>query len=707
MYNFSTYITEAKTAAETTANRTHLEPPGFRAFDGHEHVGKADFHLREFHNYLLGKKSKVRVTTKYDGTPALHVGMDEDGKHIFAFKGMFNKNPKIFKTEEDVDKEYPTDHPLNHIMKQAMRHLPATMPKKMKPGQWFKGDVISVAGSDRSPKRENGFISTHPNVMKYKFPEDSQEGKELADSQIGIVWHTKFDKNGKASSITPKDRAEYSRSKEVFSLDPEVKANPNNYTPEEQNAFLNDMENARQVYGRIKPDTYDRLAGHNETLRTYLNGTFRSGEQPSFDGYMQHLTNKQKKDVDSVKTQAAKEKKMQAHAAFMQQAHENKKDVANLIELHGHLDRAKQRLVDVADKNSISANELPSGEATSGEGYVTDDGKGDAMKHVHDKVRHALLTGAGFIGKAKAEAKQPINSSYNLMGRLIETLTEAKSRAIVAHFGKWRIPHAGYDVVTDKVKSLAQQHGADHEIALSGASNPLSFDQKVKHARKMFPGTNITSDRHTTFLQHLSDLHRRGYREVHYVVGSDRVKEFKDAIERYNGKPDKKGNVLFNFDKVHIHQAGDEREEGASGVTGSSSTMQEKHAANNDFKSFAANSPRNAKPADVRSLFNDVRKNTKLNETTTAAVGGLGFNSGNPAATNDELARYADTNALASDQSSQSLSKELSNSQNKLSKIIGFKEYQPKMSREKALTYWDYDENGNPLLIDAIKRRAK
>jgi hypothetical protein len=62
---------------------------------------------------------------------------------------------------------------------------------------------------------------------------------------------------------------------------------------------------------------------------------------------------------------------------------------------------------------------------------------------------------------------------------------------------------------------------------------------------------------------------------------------------------------------------------------------------------------------------------------------------------------------MASDQTGQSLSKELSNSQNKLSKIIGFKEYQPKMSREKALTYWDYDENGNPLLIDALKRRAK
>lgn len=114
-------------------------------------------------------------------------------------------------------------------------------------------------------------------------------------------------------------------------------------------------------------------------------------------------------------------------------------------------------------------------------------------------------------------------------------------------------------------------------------------------------------------------------------------------------------------------------------------------------------------PEEAQSLMQLIkdRSSKKLNETTTSAVGGLGYNSGNPAAAVSELQRYADTNAAVSDQISQSLSKELSNSQNKLSKMIGFKEYQPRMSREKSLTYWDYDENGNPLLIDAIKRRVK
>ena len=130
-------------------------------------------------------------------------------------------------------------------------------------------------------------------------------------------------------------------------------------------------------------------------------------------------------------------------------------------------------------------------------------------------------------------------------------------------------------------------------------------------------------------------------------------------------------------------------------------------AAKNDMKSFSNMAPTGMKPAHVKDMFNDTRNGMKLHETTTAAVGGLGYNAGNPATDETELTKYTETNAKNSEQISQTVSKQLSDSQNKLSKIIGFKEYQPKNTRDAGLTYWDYDENGNPLLIDAIKKRAK
>ena len=105
-------------------------------------------------------------------------------------------------------------------------------------------------------------------------------------------------------------------------------------------------------------------------------------------------------------------------------------------------------------------------------------------------------------------------------------------------------------------------------------------------------------------------------------------------------------------------------------------------------------------PEDAQGLMQLIKARTKkksLKETTTSSIGGLGFNTGNPAADENEVVKYAATNVKNSDQISQALSKQLSDSQNKLSKVIGFKQFQPKISRDSSLEYWDYDENGDPL----------
>jgi hypothetical protein len=197
------------------------------------------------------------------------------------------------------------------------------------------------------------------------------------------------------------------------------------------------------------------------------------------------------------------------------------------------------------------------------------------------------------------------------MFSFLRFLKEEETKAVVAHYGKWRIPHVGYSVVTDNMHEVAKKHNATQEVALSGASNPLTHEQKVKHAKTMFPNTPISSEHHTNFLDHAAALHKKGYTELHMVVGSDRKKEFEDKLNKYNGKPDKSGKVLFNFKKIHVHTAGEERSEGATGAAGSSSTQQEKHARAGDYKSFAANAPKGAKPEHVKALYNDVQKGLK------------------------------------------------------------------------------------------------
>ena len=41
------------------------------------------------------------------------------------------------------------------------------------------------------------------------------------------------------------------------------------------------------------------------------------------------------------------------------------------------------------------------------------------------------------------------------------------------------------------------------------------------------------------------------------VAGSDRVAEFTKLLTTYNGQPDKKGNILYDFDSVKVVSAGE------------------------------------------------------------------------------------------------------------------------------------------------------
>lgn len=69
-------------------------------------------------------------------------------------------------------------------------------------------------------------------------------------------------------------------------------------------------------------------------------------------------------------------------------------------------------------------------------------------------------------------------------------------------------------------------------------------------------------------------------------------------------------------------------------------------------------------------------------ETSSGSVSGLGFNTGNPAATEDELQKYVSTNQLAKDKENGFLSKYLQDNQSKIAKKIGFKAFDPKTYKD-------------------------
>lgn len=197
-----------------------------------------------------------------------------------------------------------------------------------------------------------------------------------------------------------------------------------------------------------------------------------------------------------------------------------------------------------------------------------------------------------------------------------EYLLEEKSKEVVFTFGRFNPPTVGHEKLIEKVASVAK--GNNYRIYASQSSdpkkNPLTYEQKVKFMRKMFPkhGRNIILSKNVkTAINALVELYDQGFTKVTMVVGSDRVEEFKKLLNTYNGVEGRHG--LYNFEGgVNIVSAG-ERDPDAEGVTGMSASKMRAAASANDFALFAKGLPNGFKEA--KELFNAVRLGMGLSET--------------------------------------------------------------------------------------------
>ena len=200
--------------------------------------------------------------------------------------------------------------------------------------------------------------------------------------------------------------------------------------------------------------------------------------------------------------------------------------------------------------------------------------------------------------------------------RFKDFLIEQNENHAVLAFGRMNPPTTGHEVLVKKVKDVAKEVGGSHHVVLShsqdAAKNPLSAEQKVKHAKRFFPGTNISvSDRESpSFLTQAAKLHKQGVTHLHMVAGSDRVPEYQNLLKKYNGTHK---DALFNFKKITVHSAG-ERDPDAEGTAGMSASKMRGHASAGNFREFRKGIPGHVKPEHAKELYNDVRNNMKLKE---------------------------------------------------------------------------------------------
>ena len=201
----------------------------------------------------------------------------------------------------------------------------------------------------------------------------------------------------------------------------------------------------------------------------------------------------------------------------------------------------------------------------------------------------------------------------------MRTFKEARGDTAVFTFGRFNPPTTGHEKL---IEALAREQGKNPGSRMyvfpshsqNAKKDPLPHAKKVAYMKKMFPRykKNIIVSRARNIFEVATELHNKGHKAVVMVVGSDRVDEFDNLLNKYNGEEGRHG--FYGFDNIEVVSAG-ERDPDAEGVTGMSASKMRAAASQNDYDSFKEGLPKGF--TDGEKLFKDVRKNMGIREGNT------------------------------------------------------------------------------------------
>jgi hypothetical protein len=389
--NFTEFLTEGKEGKNVHLEHIEDEVLNF----GVSGARSAINFLQSLRNMLAGNaESKVNVTTKWDGAPAIFAGINpENGKFFVGTKGVFNVNPKLNYTEEDIDNNHPTEG-LNQKLKVALRYLPKLGIKGVLQGDMMftKGDIKKqVIGGE-------SYITFQPNTIVYAVPTDTKLARSMLDAQVGVVFHTSYTgkkmQDMKASFNV--DIGGLTNTKDVWFRDASFvdTSGSATFTEEETKQLTTILSIAGRTFQSISSMTLNRIAS-NDVIKTYIktfnNAKVRQGAK--IKNTNQHTLElirwveaKLNKDIADVKKEETKRKRIAAKTELMRFFRQNAAQLRSIFDLQNLLVDAKLMIVRKLETVKSIGTFVKTDDGfriTAPEGFVAVDRlKGNAVKLV-------------------------------------------------------------------------------------------------------------------------------------------------------------------------------------------------------------------------------------------------------------------------------------------------------------------------------------
>ena len=381
---FTNFITEQK-----NTHMTHIEDKVL--YGGVKGTREAINALREIRDMLAGKSSS-KISTKWDGAPAIFCGEDpRDGEFFVAKKGIFAKNPKVYKTNADIDADTSGD--LADKLKLALKYL-----KPLNIKQVIQGDFLFTKQDLNREKIEGKqYVTFHPNTIVYAVP--MSQSKSIMNSKIGIVWHTTYTgssfENMKASFGVKNPPM----SKDVWGQDAMLtNASQATMNEKETAEVTQHLSTAGFLFNKVAGSTLRELEKNQklaQTIEQFNNTYVRKGQMHGdskvhTEKLIKFIQNKYQQRIDKRKTDKGKgrqQDKLDAILKFF--SPQNKQSLIQMFELQKQLVFAKLKLINRL--NSISNIDAfvktRNGYKTTGaEGYVAIDKIGKGAVKLVDRL---------------------------------------------------------------------------------------------------------------------------------------------------------------------------------------------------------------------------------------------------------------------------------------------------------------------------------
>ena len=319
------------------------------------------------------------VTIKWDGSPAIIFGRNENGEFVltdksgFSAKGYDGKATsakdlyKMFMARPGAQRDPEGYGQLAKNMSDIYDEYEKATPKDFR--GYFKGDLLYF----NRPSIENGSYHFTPNIVTYTVDSNSDIGQKIGKSKTAVVVHNMQDEQGNPSKL-PDNINDFFQGEEVYVVPPvtvQKSAQVDNDDITQLKSIVAKNANAIDNFLDVNTLTQLKLKNLPQILYSYVNSKVDSGLSNLGNDFIDWLSR--------TKESAAKQKRI---AEYIQQNQNGFKAVwdivANIIKVKDNIIKQfDQHDADVKSSIGSKGPTRPEAHGDGGEGYVLSHPEGD------------------------------------------------------------------------------------------------------------------------------------------------------------------------------------------------------------------------------------------------------------------------------------------------------------------------------------------